>query len=184
MKKTGSGILDKVALYSLFGYFISTTFSHALGQNFLGLSLLFTLIIVIKKRSYKQPIKFSAFNIFVFLFLAWLIISAIFGPTASVSLFGLKEEWLFLMIPVAVYLIKDEKSAVTALSLFALSAMIISLYAVWQHYYGMDLYRGKQLIEAPSYGYRALGTFSHTLTFGNYYAIASSLLFGIDPLLR
>jgi O-antigen ligase len=179
MKKTEPGILDKVALYSLFGYFLSTTFSHALGQNFLGLSLLFTLIIIIKDKIYKRPFVFSSFSIFVFLFFGWSIISAIFGPTPSVSLFSLKEEWLFLMIPVVAFLFKNEKSTVTALRLFAISAMIISLYAVWQHYYGLDLYRGKQLIEAPSYGYRALGTFSHTLTFGNYYAIASVLLLAV-----
>ncbi len=179
MKQAGSGILEKIALYVLFGYFLSTTFSHALAQNFLGLSLLLTLIIVVKEKIYKQPFKFSSFNIFIFLFLVWSIISSIFGPTPSASLLELKEEWLFFMIPVAAFILKDEKSIVTALRLFAISAVIICLYAVWQHYSGMDLYHGKQLIEAPSHGYRSLGTFSHPLTFGNYYAVASILLLGI-----
>ena len=86
MKQAGSGILEKIALYVLFGYFLSTTFSHALAQNFLGLSLLLTLIIVVKEKIYKQPFKFSSFNIFIFLFLVWSIISSIFGPTPSASL--------------------------------------------------------------------------------------------------
>jgi O-antigen ligase len=179
MINSESGKLERIALYILFGYFLSTTFSHALAQIFLGLSLLLTIIIVIIQRSYKQPFKFTPFNLFIFLFLFWSIISALFGPTPWSSLAGLKEEWLFLMIPVVAFLMKDEKSIVTALRIFAISAIVISLYAVWQHFSGMDLYHGNQLIEAPMHGYRVRGFFTHRLTFGNYYATASILLFGL-----
>jgi len=179
MSNLEQGILKKIALYSLFGYFLSTTFSHALGQNFLGLALLLTIIILFKNKIYKEKPRFTKFNIFILLFLGWSILSALFGSTPLSSLFILKEEWLFLMIPTAAFLIRDEKTARTALRLFAISAIIMSLYAVWQHFGGMDLYRGTQLIKAPSYGYRAVGTFTHTLTFGNYCAVASALLLGI-----
>ncbi len=179
MINSESGKLEKIALYILFGYFLSTTFSHALAQNFLGLSLLLTIIIVISKKTYKQAFKFTPFNIFIFLFLLWSILSSLIGPTPMSSLIGLKEEWLFLMIPVVAFLMKDEKSMATALRLFAISAIVISLYAVWQHFSGIDLYHHKELIEAPSHGYRAVGTFSHTLTFGNYYAVATILLLGL-----
>jgi O-antigen ligase len=179
MINSSSGKLEKIALFILFGYFLSTTFSHALAQMFLGLSLLLTIIIVITKKTYKQPFKFTSFNIFIFLFLIWSIISALFGPTPWSSLVGLKEEWLFLMIPVVAFLMKDEKSMAAALRIFTISAILISIYAVWQHFSGIDLYHHKQLIEAPSHGYRSVGIFAHTLTFGNYYAVASILLLGL-----
>jgi len=179
MIKSGKGILEKTALYILFVYFFSTTFSHALAQNFLGLSILITIICVLKNHTYKQPFKLTSFNIFVFLYIVWLIIASVFGSTPKDSLFGLKEEWLFLMIPVIAYNMKTEKSMMTALKIFTISAAIISLYAIWQHYSGIDLYRGKELVAAPTNGYCAIGTFTHMLTFGNYYAIASILLLGL-----
>ena len=171
----------KWAIYSLYGFFFSTTFSLFLEQIFLALALLFVIINVIAERKYERGFHLDFFNLFIFLFLGWSIISAIAGPTPRDSLWILKEEWLFFMIPVAGYLTRDEKIVRTSLKLFAITAVAISLYAIWQHFSGMDLAHHTQLSPAPTTGYRVVGTFSHRLTFGNYYSIASLLLLGIAP---
>lgn len=173
------GISENVALYSLFGYFLSTTFSHALAQMFFALALLFAIILFIGEENRRDRIHFSYFTIFIVLFVGWSVLSALFNPTPGKSLFILKEEWLFLMIPVAAYLSRNEKAINIAMKVFALSAIVLSLYAIWQHFSGLDPYHGTQLPTAPSSGYRVVGTFSNRLTFGNYYAIASVLFLAI-----
>lgn len=169
------------AVYCLYGYFVSTTFSHALAQNFLGLALLFVISrLMMERRFFRKP-HFDLFAVFIILFVFWSAISSIVGPTPGNSLFILKEEWLFLMIPAAAYIIDDEKIIRNCLTLFAITAIIMSIYAIWQHFSGMDLYHGTRLVEAPAggFGYRVQGTFTHRLTFGNYYAIAALVLLGV-----
>lgn len=172
------------AIYCLFGYFLTTTFSHALGQIFFGLALLFVIIAVVSEGGLKEKLQIDLFGFFILLFVGWSVISAVAGPTPGASLFILKEEWLFLMIPVAGFLTRDEKVIDLCLKFFVISAIVLSLYAIWQHFSGIDLYRGTELPRGPSTGYRVVGTFSHRLTFGNYYAIASVLFLGIAPYIR
>jgi O-antigen ligase len=157
------GISSATAKYSLFGYFIATTFSHALGQIFIV-----------------RP-HFGYFGGFIILFIGWSILSAIAGPTPLSSLFILKEEWLFLMIPVAASIGGDEDVLKWSLRLLTFSAIMVSLYAVWQHFSGLDLYHGTELAPAPAHGYRVTGFFSHRLSFGNYFAVASVLILGVAP---
>ncbi|PKK82273.1 MAG: hypothetical protein CVT49_14465 [candidate division Zixibacteria bacterium HGW-Zixibacteria-1] len=175
-KYTGSG-----AVFCLYGYFVSTPFSHALGQIFFGLALFLVLSnLIIEKRLFRKP-RLDFFGLSIILFVLWSAVAAVVGPTPGQSLFTLKEEWLFLMIPVAAYIIDDEKIIRTCLKLFAISALVLSVYAIWQHFSGLDLYHGEQLLEAPAggFGYRVQGTFTHRLTFGNYYAIAALFLLGL-----
>jgi O-antigen ligase len=179
------GISKKIATFCLFGYFFSTTFSHALGQIFFALALMAVIVLTLTDRERRSLApRLSSFSLFVILYIGWSIFSSLMGPTPTDSLFTLKEEWLFLMIPVAAYLTRDEKVMQICLKVFAIAVIAVSLYAVWQHFTGLDLYHGKQLDTAPSTGYRVVGTFSHRLTFGNYYAIASLLLLGIAPYVR
>jgi O-antigen ligase len=174
----------RTALYSLFGYFLSTTFSHALGQIFYGLALLLVIISIIGERKHIREIRLDLFSAFVLLFVGWSALSALLGSTPVKSLLILKEEWLFLMIAVAAYLVRDEATARSILRLFVVSAIIISFYAIWQHFTGLDLYHGTKLAEAPSSGYRVVGTFTHRLTFGNYYAVASIFVLGCTPFIE
>jgi O-antigen ligase len=166
-------ISRKIALYSLYGFFLSTTFSYALAQNLLGLAIISSIVLFIKEQRSIRNIKFTYLKLFVFLFVGWSLLSAAVGPTPAKSLLMLREEWLFLMIPVVGFVIRDRKELTTALTLLAFSSIVIGLYAFWQHYGGMDLYRNQPLVPAPSSGYRVTALFSHRLTCGNYFAIAS-----------
>lgn len=173
--------LKKPATYFLFGYFLSTTFSHALGQNFLGLTLLSIIIVLIKEKKYMPDFSFDNFTKIIFVYVGWSILSAVVSLSSADSLIDLREEWLFLMIPAAAFLCKNEKIARRIYTIFAISVILISLYAFWQHFSGIDLYRDRDLIKAPSYGYCVRGFFSHRLTFGNYFAIAAIFILGVAP---
>ncbi|UCD16495.1 MAG: hypothetical protein JSV44_08495, partial [Candidatus Zixiibacteriota bacterium] len=160
------------------GFFVSTTFSKALAQSFLGLTLLSALLILIFTKQFRRPLPRDGFVLFVILFLAWSFLGAFFGTDTSRSLSAMKEEWMFLVIPAVAILIRDERKLLIWLKMFAVSAAVVSLYAVWQHFSGIDLYRGGTLVPAPSSGYRALGTFSNVMTFGNYFAVTAFFLLG------
>nr|MBN2278813.1 O-antigen ligase family protein [candidate division Zixibacteria bacterium] len=176
-----SAISIRIGTYSLFGYFLGCTFSHALGQNFLALALL-SIIVAYFSGEYRKTGNFrNYFWIFVGLFLAWSIISSIVGSTPGRSLFILKEEWLFLMIPAAALLLSDEKKLKTGLVLFAISFLMVSVYAVWQHFSGIDPYHGTTLAKAFDGGFRVTGNFSHRLTFGNFFATGSILCLACAP---
>ena len=172
---------ERGAAYALFGYFFSSPFSHALGQIFLGLALFLVLVQIISDKKLTFRPKIGTFGALVLLFILWSAVSALAGTSPLQSLFSLKEEWLFLMIPVAAYLSKDEKVLRICLRLFAVSVIIISLYGIFQHFTGIDFYHDLPMVKASpdSYGYRARGNFTHRMTFGNYYAMASMLLLGI-----
>ncbi|HDL02794.1 MAG: hypothetical protein DRP46_03250 [Candidatus Zixiibacteriota bacterium] len=172
---------EKGAAYALFGYFFSSPFSHALGQIFCGLALFLIIVQVIMDKKVTLKPKIGTFGILILLFILWSAISALVSQRPLGSLFSLKEEWLFMMIPAAAYLSKDEKVLRICLRLFAISVMIISLYGIWQHFTGIDFYHDLPMVKAApdSYGYRARGNFTHRMTFGNYYALASMLLLGI-----
>ena len=166
---------------SLYGFFISTTFSISLSQILLGLALLFSIISIIFRKEKAERPRFGFIGLFILLFIGWSILSALLSSTPWISLLILKEEWLFLMIPVAACLVRSHQKINICLRLFALAAIVVSLYAFWQHFSGVDWYHQTSLAPAPSSGYRVSGTFAHRLTFGNYYAIASILLLGIAP---
>jgi len=162
------------AVYSLFGYFLSTTFSHALTQHLVGLVILFVIINLIAEKKFTFKPQIDSFGLFVMLFVIWSIISALAGATPLNSLLSLREEWLFMMIPATAYLCRDERVVRICLKLFAISAVIICLYAIFQHFTGIDPIHNRPLLEG-GYGYRVRGFFTHRMTFGNYYTIISFL---------
>ena len=171
-----------LAFYSLIGYFFSCPFSHALAQLFLGLAILFTVVSFFGEHRGLGRFHIGPFFLFILLFVGWSVLSAIVGPTPIKSLLVLKEEWLFLMIPIAAYLAIDEKRIKILMTALALSAIIVSLYAVFQHFTGHDLYHGGMLVPAPSgSGYRVSGFFSNRMTYGNFFAVAAMLFLGMAP---
>jgi len=183
MNKRIGEISRNGAIYSLYGFFLSTTFSLALEQNFIGLAMIFVIIDIFAERKFKLKPHPDIFAFFILLFVIWSIISALVNPTPLNSLIALKEEWLFLMIPLIGYLCRDEKILRKCLVLFGISVAVISLYGIFQHFTGIDFYHGTPLHEVVpgSHGYRARGFFTHRMTFGIYYAVASMMLLGLAP---
>jgi O-antigen ligase len=171
----------KIAFYSLVGYFFSTTFSHFLAQSFFAIALLFSIITFFVEKKSPSQIKLNWFYIFILLFVGWSIISAIAGPTPLKSLPILKEEWLFLMIPVVAFLADTDRKIKTLLKTLAISAIIISLFGILQYFIAPLIYHGDKLSQTPTGHFRVSGGFSHYLTFGNYFAILASLIIGMAP---
>lgn len=164
-------------LFFFFALFIFTsTFSIALAQISLAISLLLFLGIIIYKKKNPFPIEFSKLWIFIAAYIGWLIISSLFGKTPLKSVDICKEEWLFLAIPIGIYLFKIKSFSKKLIYAFAIGVLLVSIYGIIQHITGVYWFKDRPPYEAYNFGYRVKGFFTHRLTFGNYFSVAATFL--------
>ena len=92
-----------LAFFTLFIF--ASTFSIALAQISLGLSLaLFIWVAVVTKYNpFVKELKW--FYLFIGAYIVWMFISALMGDTPVKSMLILKEEWLFCAAPIGIYLL-------------------------------------------------------------------------------
>ncbi len=171
--------LDTLLFFFFALFAFGSTFSIALAQTSLGLALICFLVILAVKRY--NPILPSLERVYFFigLYLFWMILTALAGATPLASLFILKEEWLFVVIPIGIYLFSSPSYRLKLVFLFAVGVMLLSIYGILQHFTGVHWFRSTPLLKAPDFGYLVNGNFTHRLTFGNYYATATLFLLGM-----
>lgn len=177
-KITPSRLTD--ALFYFYALFIfGSTFSIALAQVSLGVSLaLFITVIVIQRYQPFAP-SLKRFYIFVALYILWIFVCSMMGETVTRSLFIMKEDWLFLIVPIGVFLMQNKTYRERLMTVFAVGVLLVSIYGLLQYSLGLNWFKETALTAADGFGYRVRGNFSHRLTFGNYYATAALLLFGL-----
>ena len=167
------------ALFLFFAIFVfSSTFSIALSQTMLGISLVLFIIVAIRGKHSPCVGNLKLFYLFAALYVLWLVISAFVNGTAVKSLLIIREEWLFLIIPTGVYLVQYERFRRRTIAVLASGVFIISLYALIQYATGVNWFKSYLPAPAPTFGYRVQGTFSTRLTFANYYGTAAMFLIG------
>jgi len=168
---------EKTLSDSLFAFYLlfifSSTFSIALAQTALGVSLFIFIILLIKRPFNPFNSILKRFYLFIAAFILWQVISALGNNTPLSSLKAIKESWLFLAVPIGIYLVKDKQYRQLLVTGFGLGVLMIGLYGILQYSLGIDWFRSKPLLPAPDFGYLVRGNFPHTLTFGNYFATAS-----------
>jgi O-antigen ligase len=106
--------------------------------------------------------------VFLFLVLALLTIaSAVFSRDPAASARHLGGLGLFLLVPATIDLVDSPSRGRTLVLAFAASALVLSLYGVWQFFHGGgDLHS------------RIRSTLSHYMTFSGLAVLAGSLLLG------
>lgn len=167
------------ALFGFFALFIfGSTFSIALAQCSLGVALLLFLTIVIKERLriFSGPLRL--FYIFIALYVVWLLITSAMAEKALESMASTREEWLFWVVPITVYLFQYEKLRKWLVTVFFSGFLLVSLYGVLQHFTGVHWFKAETLNVVADGSVRISGNFSHPLSFGNYYVTAVSFFIG------
>jgi O-antigen ligase len=167
-KESGVKVAEKLVWFSLCGFAFFSPWSIAGAQTALILGLLAWLF----KMILEGRVRFlrTALNLPILLYAAAMVISVVFSPLKLNSLMALKEEWLLLAFFLVVNNIKEETEVENLLTILILASTLVGIYAVWQHYAGMDLYRHKML-EPRGQVFISLGLFDHHLTFGGYYML-------------
>jgi len=161
------------AVCLLFGAFaFCSAFSIAAAQITFGLSLIpfLALVFVERRRISSLPLKSVYFS--VALFIAWLFVSAAFSDAPLNSILAIKEQWLFLIIPVGCYLAQDRQRVEQIVIPLGAGLLLASCYGLVQHFTGESWFRETGLYVLGSGNYRLQGFFSHTLTYGNYLAVS------------
>lgn len=167
-KDDGIRIVEKIVWFSLCGFAFFSPWSIAGAQTLLLLGLLAWLLKMIlagRIHFVRTPL-----NLPILLYAAAMIISVIFSPFKLNSLLALKEEWLLLAFFLVVNNIQRETEVESLLTILILTSTLVAIYAIWQHYGGMDLYRQKTL-EPRGGVFISLGLFDHHLTFGGYWML-------------
>jgi O-antigen ligase len=170
-------ITEKMVWISLCGFAVFSPWSIAGAQTMIALGLLAWLAKILL--SGKLNLVRTPLNLPILLYAAALVIAVIVSPFRMHSLSALKEEWLLLIFFLIVNNVKEEAEVEKLLTILIAVSTLVGIYAVWQHYSGMDLYRSQSL-EPRGSVFISLGFFSHHLTFGGHlmltFLLASVLL--------
>lgn len=166
--------------YALFAF--GSTFSIALAQMALGIALILFIATIFLSRYNPFSGSLRWFYLFVAAYILWMMLSALFGATPSRSMWILKEDWLFCIVPIGVFLFSAPRYRERLVLVFAAGVALISLYGVLQHFTGVHWFKDYPCVPADDFGYRVRGNFSHRLTFGNYYGTAAAFLLAYGAL--
>lgn len=162
-------------LTSFVCYCLSLTFAIAYSHVFAGVALTLLLLdILLSKRAQLRVVE-KRLYILLGMYVAWEILSALVNNSPGRSLWTLKEEWLFLFVPLALRALRQKKWQERVLIALALSTIVIGAYGWLQHYFLLNLRPDYALGIMPDGLARASGAFHNTLTFGNLFAVLSAL---------
>ncbi|MCD6098557.1 O-antigen ligase family protein [bacterium] len=114
----------------------------------------------------------------MFAYLTSYFISSLLASNRCDSIRSFANEWMVLAILSGIATRWTEKRRRFALYLLFVILSIVSVYAAWQFFSGVDLYRARMLEPAGSF-FIATGVFGQHLTFGTMYMMLALFAFGI-----
>ncbi len=159
-------------------FVIGSTFSRAVAQISLGFALGIFLLVIITER-YQPFVKaLKWFYIFVGLYVGWLLLAATFSKDPAHSVYFTRKEWLFVAIPIGIYLFQFEKIRSRVVTSLAIGVLVVSVYAMIEFYTGTHWLNMEGWKFVPIPVEYVAGTFFRPLEFANYYATAAILILG------
>ncbi|MEW6412047.1 MAG: O-antigen ligase family protein [Candidatus Zixiibacteriota bacterium] len=172
--------LLKDFLFFFFALFVfGSTFSIALAQIALGVSLVLFLVFVYTTKY--QPIieNLRLFYIFIGAYIFWMFLAGLFGDTPFKSILIMKEEWLFCIIPIGIYLMNRESYRQKLVVVFAAGVGLFALYGLLQFFTGVHWFKSVAPNPGPELFYVIKGNFPSPMTFGNYFGTAAGFFAGV-----
>ena len=177
MKSSTNNIYpDYIIQIGLIVFVIFSPFSIAGAQIGLGIGLLGWLLKII----YNQRLNWTSSYLEkpLLLYLLALLVTAFFAFNRLNSLKAVGEEWLILIFFLMVNNIKDINFIKKLLLIIILISSVVAVYAIVQHYTGIDLYRSRTLgVVRGTHKYRSIGNFGVSLTYGFYAMLIGILSF-------
>ncbi len=178
MMAASDSVLDRILIWLFASFLLASTFSIALSQLLLGLSILVWLVIVARDRINPFGGELKPVYLAVGAFFLWMFISPLFGETPWQSFVIAKEHWLFLAIPVGVHVFARPENRRPLILMLSLGLVVMSIYGTIQYFTGLHWPRPKPPTATPGGWFFIEGTFTHHLTYGNYFAMAGCFVLG------
>ena len=166
---------------ALLGFALFSPWSIAGAQMCLGLGLLSWAVSLFLPSRRRVILSSLIWPVAVYLGIQFL--SVLFSPDLLTGLHAVRAEWIVLLFFLVVNAVDDDRQIRQLASVLVLTTVLVSLYAIWQHWSGWDLYRQRPLRAAGNF-FEATGLFGHHLTYGGYLMMVAMLsvslaLFGI-----
>jgi O-antigen ligase len=181
MSRDGAAkMAQQVVWIAICGFAFFSPWSIAGAQTAVGLGLLAWLAKIILSGQVK--LVYTPLNLPILAYVLTQTISAALSPYRVQSFRALGEEWLLLIFFLMVNNLEGEEKIKRLFRILISVSTLVALYAIWQHYTGLDLYRGR-ILESRDSVFLSLGFFDHHLTFGGYYMLvfllSAALLLGV-----
>jgi len=116
-------------------------------------------------------------NVFLFLYLALMVVSGALSVHPLRSALMVREEWIVLLYFAVLNNMPSRRVFLQTLRILAVSCAVVGVYAVWQHFSGYDIKSGYTVLEHSGY-FRSAGFFGLCLTFGGFFIIAYITILG------
>ena len=168
--------LDRILFIFYLIFVVSSTFSRALSSIALGIAFLCFLVIVIATRYNPFVRSIRWFYVFAGLYLVWLLLAAVVSKNPGVSLYACRREWLFVAVPIGLYLFQNENWKSKTIRWFAIGVGILAAYACAEYITGTDLVHFENGSWSPIHIDQISGTYFRPLTFAGFYSVAALFL--------
>jgi putative inorganic carbon (HCO3(-)) transporter len=155
----------KMVWAALLGFAFFSPWSIAGAQMCLGVGLFFWIVSLFF--SPRRPLIVSPLFWPMAAYLGWQLVSVLLSPDPLTGLRAVRAEWIILLFFLVINFVDQERWAHRLVDVLVLTAALVGLYAIWQHWAGWDLYRQRPL-RATGGVFEATGLFGHHLTFGGY----------------
>lgn len=171
-----TGSLRRLLLILFSVFVFATTCSIAVAQIAYAASLAVFIVLLAIEREFPRRRIFNGVLVSAVGYVLWMVVSALVNATPVSSLLILKEEWLFGIVPIGLYLCRDADDRDRLVTALAAGVLVFSIYGLIQHFTGATWLKDHELVKAPLHGYRIAGTFSHRNTFAHVFGVASLFL--------
>jgi len=177
-KDDAKRIAERTTWFAICAFAFFSPWSIAGAQTAVEVGLLAWVVRIVL--SGRARLVYTPLNLPILAYVVTQVISVAFSPYQAQSLRALGEEWLLLVFFLIANNVEGEEKVKKLFGILISVSTLVALYAIWQHYSGLDLYRDRML-EPKGGVFLSLGLFDHHLTFGGYYMLVF-LLASVFPL--
>ena len=166
-------MLRRLITFFFLFFVFSSTFSISISQTAIGIATVLFVAAAIRERFNPFGGNLRWFWGAVVAYVGWLIIVCLLQDDPVRALNYIREEWLFVIVPVGIYLMRDNRTFEHVVKALAIGLLLISVGSLLM--YGLGLkYHWPEGFSPLSYSdLRMQGNFANALTFGNIAAVAS-----------
>lgn len=177
MTSVSTDRLDRTLLFFYLLFVFGSTFARALAQMSLAGALTIFIVIIIRRRYQPFVRSLRWFYIPVGLYLVWLFISGAMSNNPWHSLYECRKEWLFVAVPIGIYLFQRSELKLLTLQTLAIGVGIFSMYGGIEYFTNTDWLHFADGAWTPvPIDYQITGTYERTLTYAGYYSTVALML--------
>ena len=157
-------------------FVFTSTFSIALSQFLLGVSVLLGIAIVVRERALPFTVGMRPIWAAIALYVTWLIAVCLYHDDPLRGLDHIREDWLFLLMPLGLVALQAAKTRERMVQVLSAGLILISVASLLMYVTGYQYSWHEGITPLSEGNPRVRGNFTHALTFGNYTAIGGAFV--------